>query len=73
MEPTLRAGQFVLVNRWAKPKVGDLVVANDVQSYIKVIKRVARIQSSNIVLTGDNRGHGGKMVVDKSEIVGKVI
>lgn len=73
MEPTLKAGQFVLVNRWSHPKVGDIVVAHDIQRDIEVIKRVKKIGGLNIVLTGDNPGHGRDRIVDKSQIVGKAI
>lgn len=73
MEPTFKAGDLVLVNRWAKPKVGDIIVAFDTERNIKVIKRIQKVNGSNIVLTGDNPGHGEKRIIDKSRIIGKVV
>ncbi|MBI3290432.1 helix-turn-helix transcriptional regulator [Candidatus Microgenomates bacterium] len=73
MEPTLHAGQFVLVNRWAKPKVGDAIVANDIQRNIKVIKRVNKVMDGRLQIVGDNPGHGGERIINKSQVIGKVI
>lgn len=73
MEPTLHAGQFVLVSRWATPKVGDIVVANDAESYIRVIKRVKEVGSGKWKVGSDNKGHGKDRIVNKSQVVGKVI
>ncbi|MBI3289824.1 S26 family signal peptidase [Candidatus Microgenomates bacterium] len=73
MEPTLKAGQFVLVNRWATLKVGDIVVANDTERDIRVIKRVKKTRGNRVQVVGDNEGHGGEMTINKSQIIGRVI
>ena len=74
MEPTLTAGQFVLVYRWAEPKVGDVVVVNDTERDILIVKRIVNeVGPGKWKVAGDNPGHEGSRVVNKSEIIGKVI
>lgn len=74
MEPTLHAGQFVLVNRWAKPKVGDLVIVNDAQVNILIVKRILKeVRGWKWEVRGDNKGHGRTKVIDEAQIIGRVI
>ena len=74
MDPTLRIGQFVLVNRWVLVKVGDLIVANDTQRDIKVIKRITKeVGRGKWKVESDNEGHGKPRVVTRDQIIGKVI
>ena len=73
MEPTLWAGEFVIVNRFGKLKVGDLVVAYDIDRDIKVIKRVKSIDRNMILIVSENIGHGKPIKINRSEIIGKVI
>ncbi len=56
MNPTLKDGQVVLVDRNAEIKVGDIVVAkHPVEQNSEVIKRVGRInEKGNYFLVGDN-------------------
>ncbi len=56
MEPTLRAGQVVLVNRQADPQVGDVVVAmHPRRRGLKIIKRMADGSAgAGWVLASDN-------------------
>lgn len=68
MEPTLHEGQFVVVNRWAKPKVGDIVVTEGI-----LLKRIKTIKNDAHLIVGDNPGHFKPKWINKSEIVGKVI
>lgn len=81
MEPTLRAGDYVLVNRWAfrrrPPAAGDLVVLRDPEGGGYLVKRVRGVTSAGTVfVVGDNEGrsrdsrHFG--AVDRGRIVGRV-
>ena len=56
MNPTLRDGEVVLVDREAEVEVGDIVVARDpVEQNGEVVKRVARInERGHYFLVGDN-------------------
>ena len=56
MNPTLRDGEVVLVNRNAEINVGDIVVAkHPVEQNSEVVKRVERInERENYFLVGDN-------------------
>lgn len=60
MEPTLRAGEFVLVDRGRAPEVGRLVVARHPErAELLVIKRVAAIEpDGRIALASDNPDAG---------------
>ena len=64
MEPTLRDGDWLLVNpdafRKRTPGVGELVVARDPREPRRVIvKRVATVEPNDRVrLAGDHPGHG---------------
>lgn len=81
MEPALREGSSVLVNRWAYllrgPAVGDLVVAKHPTEERFLVKRVAEVEPDGCFLLGDNEEHS----VDSREfgrvgndlIVGKVL
>ena len=56
MNPTLKDGEVVLVDREAKVTVGDIVVAkHPVEQNNEVVKRVERInESGDYFLIGDN-------------------
>src|SRR5215203_377631 len=56
MNPTLKDGEVVLVDREAKIEVGDIVVAkHPVEPKSEVVKRVARInERGHYFLVGDN-------------------
>ena len=56
MNPTLKDGEVVLVDRNAEINVGDIVVAkHPVEQNSEVVKRVERInESGNYFLIGDN-------------------
>jgi nickel-type superoxide dismutase maturation protease len=79
MNPTLRDGEVVLVDRGADIEVGDIVVArHPVEQDSEVVKRVARInERGHYFLVGDNpedstdsRHYGA---VTKEYIKGKVV
>ena len=56
MNPTLRDGEVVLVNRDATVNVGDIVVArHPIEQNSEVVKRVERInERGHYFLVGDN-------------------
>ena len=76
MTPFLKAGDTVLVFKFLKPKVGDIVVFKfaDQKFYIK---RISKIKKHQYYLKGDN----SKKSIDsremgwiyKKDIIGKVI
>ncbi|CAN5810778.1 hypothetical protein BH24ACI1_BH24ACI1_28170 [soil metagenome] len=56
MNPTLKDGEVVLVDRAAKIEVGDIVVAkHPIEQYSEIVKRVERInEHGHYFLVGDN-------------------
>ncbi len=56
MNPTLRDGEMVLVDRAAKIEVGDIVVAkHPIEQTSEVVKRIERItERGHYFLVGDN-------------------
>jgi nickel-type superoxide dismutase maturation protease len=79
MAPTLKDGEVVLVDRQAKIKVGDIVVArHPIEQGNEVVKRVERInERRDYFLIGDNlddsidsRHYGA---VTREYIKGKVV
>lgn len=55
MLPTLKSGDAVLVDKKAKVKVGDLVLAeHPYKSSVKLVKRVTDIAPDGYVISGDN-------------------
>ena len=57
MEPTLLAGDRIIVRRTKKVKVGNIVVVADpTDPAISLIKRVISISGQALTIEGDNRG-----------------
>jgi nickel-type superoxide dismutase maturation protease len=55
MEPTLLAGDRLLVGRFGRPRVGDVVALRDPADDRRVIvKRIAAIRRQEFYVTGDN-------------------
>ncbi len=79
MLPTLKPGQDALVFNWAyifsKPKKGDIVVIK--HQGRAMIKRVQKTHGRGIFVMGDNQGRSTDSrsfgVIDKSQIIGKVV
>ncbi len=82
MEPGLRAGDYVLVNRWAyrsrSPSVGDVVVLRHPrEAAIHIVKRVSALPGpEQVFVVGDNADMSEDSrvfgPVDRSLIVGRV-
>ena len=81
MEPALKPGDFVLVNKWAylfrEPAKGDVIVLKHPRDKDKfLLKRVEEIRDSEYFVAGDNRDfsqdsrHFGP--IKKDLIIGKV-
>lgn len=77
MEPKYSPGDFIVVARAFKPKIGDVVVVNDHELGHRILKRIVKIQGKRFFVEGDNRNHsrdsrhfGG---VNKKQLRGKVI
>ncbi len=79
MQPTLKDGEAVLVDRRAAVEVGDIVVArHPLEQTSEIIKRVAAInERGNYFLVGDNAEDSNDSrhfgAVTKKYISGKVV
>ncbi|MFI5412762.1 MAG: nickel-type superoxide dismutase maturation protease [Candidatus Micrarchaeales archaeon] len=77
MEPTLHEGDYVIVNKRATARKGDIVVSKHPMKNIFIIKRVKKVGEDSVFLNGDNveesidSRHFG--AVDKNSIFGKMI
>ena len=61
MEPTLRDGDWLIVDTDARPTMGDLAVANDGSRLIA--KRVVDVDASGrVTLASDNPEHAGQRI-----------
>lgn len=81
MEPAIKGGDYVVVNKLAyllsKPKVKDIIVFKYPAKNIFLIKRITRVAKEKYFVTGDNKA----MSIDSRKfgsvqfhsIVGKVI
>lgn len=76
MEPTLRDGEFVLVDPSGRPTVGAVVVARPVAMRVDVVKRVGSTADSAFELVSDNVEAGTDSrtwgLVDRAAIDGVV-
>ena len=68
MEPTLRDGDWLLIDTAATPSVGQLIVARDPREPERLlIKRVAASHADGLMLAGDHAAHA-----PESEWIGPV-
>lgn len=79
MEPTLHAGDLVLVDTRARPAEGDVICArHPLDAQTQVIKRVAYIDGSHLFLRSDNPDAPGAAdsnrfgLVELSSVIGVV-
>ena len=80
MIPTLRAGDYVIVNKlsylFKKPSRGDIIVFRHPENGRFLIKRIAEVEDSEYFVLGDNKEfstdsrHFG--AINKNLVVGKV-
>lgn len=78
MMPSYHDGDVILVGRWGKMHVNDVIVCRDPREKNRLImKRVAAIENASYYVLGDNKhastdsrtfGH-----IQKTAIIGKVI
>jgi nickel-type superoxide dismutase maturation protease len=79
MNPTLRDGEIVLVDRVAQIAVGDIVVAkHPIEQVTEVVKRIDHIdRHGNYFLRGDNPDDSNDSrhfgAVTRTYITGKVV
>ncbi len=81
MEPTLKEGETVLVNRLVyiirEPKIKEVVAVRDPRDKKVLIKRVARKENGLYFVLGDNKESSTDSrefgMIKKKEIVGKVM
>lgn len=77
MEPTLRDGDWLIVDRWAPVAIGSLVVARDPRSVGRiVVKRVREVGTDyQLLLESDHPAHADEVIgpVSSSEVVGVVM
>ena len=72
MEPTLRDGDWLLVDPDARPALGDLAVADDGTRL--VVKRVIDIDDAGrLTLASDNPAHAGQRIgpLEPSLVIGR--
>ena len=79
MFPTLKDGDFVLINPHVEPKAGDIVLArHPFKKSVKIVKRIREIATEgSFFLIGDNlpestdsRSFGA---INRKDILGKVV
>ncbi len=74
MLPTLKHGQRILVYRWGKARVGDLVIFK--KEAKTMVKRVERVEKDRCVVRGDNGSHSTDSrewgALEEGEIIGVV-
>jgi len=71
MEPHFYAGDYLIIRKFGKPRVGD-VVAIDYNDK-KMLKRVLKIDSGKYFLRGDNQHDKKIYVVSRKQIIGKLL
>ena len=72
MEPTIKNGSYILVNKWATPKVGNIIAFEHIGKVM--IKRISKIQNRKYFVEGDNKKDSLKVgSIKKEQIIGKVI
>lgn len=77
MEPALRDGDWLLIDRGARAGVGDVVVARDPREPARVIiKRVTQeTPDSRLVLASDHLGHADETIgsISSGDVLGRAV
>ena len=77
MEPGLRAGDWLIVDRHVRPAVGDVVVALDPRENARVIiKRVKEAGTDDeLLLVSDHPAHAGEVIgpVKPPAVLGRAV
>jgi signal peptidase I len=78
MQPALEPGDRLLVNRWSRPKAGDIVVIRDPEFRATIlVKRVSRQTPSGVEVKGDNpnvsRDSRAFGLVSTKDVIGKAM
>ena len=81
MEPTLPAGDSILVNRvaylFAKPQQDDIIALHDPRDGKILIKRISKVTGNSYFVQGDNKNSSTDSrvfgMIERGDIVGKVI
>jgi phage repressor protein C with HTH and peptisase S24 domain len=74
MEPTLRDGDWLLVDTAATPGVGQLIVARDPRAPGRlIVKRVASADDGALILASDHAAHAGEAIgpVARETVIGR--
>lgn len=71
MEPSFREGDFVIIRRFGRPRIGGVVVVD--YNGRQMLKRVSGISGEKYFLRGDNQVDGKLFTVKRGAIVGKVM
>ena len=71
MEPTLQVGDYILVHKEDKYRVGDIVTYKEDNYY--VTHRITNINNSEITLKGDANNTEDVVAITKNQIKGKYV
>lgn len=71
MEPTLNIGDYILVQKQDKYKVGDIITYKDGNTYIT--HRITKINKKEITAQGDANNTEDETIITKNQIKGKYI
>ena len=71
MEPHFREGDYIIIRKFGKPRVGDVVVID--YNGKKMLKRILEIEGNNYFLRGDNRHNGKTYIAKRKQIIGKLL
>lgn len=71
MEPSFREGDFVIIRKFGRPRIGDVVIIN--YQGRQMLKRVSSITNEKYFLRGDKQVDGRIFSIKRDAIVGKVL
>jgi len=71
MEPSFCEGDFVIIRKFGKPRIGDVVVVD--RNGKHMLKRVSGLGGDKYFLRGDNQIDGKVFTAKRNAIIGKVL